>query len=67
MFILIIMIVDCYVIIVYFFRYIGLSVCGMYVVLFVMWFVVFILVGIFVIGIEYYKEFYVCLGVCFLL
>lgn len=64
MFILMIMIVDCYVIIVYLFKYIGLSVCGIYVVILIIWFVVFILVGVFFIGIEYFKEFYVCFGVC---
>lgn len=63
-FILTIMTVDRYVTIVHPFRHIGLSVRGTYVALFVTWFVAFILAGIPVTGIEYYKEFYARSGVC---
>ena len=63
-FILTIMTVDRYVTIVHPFRHIGLSVRGTYIALFTTWFVAFILAGIPVTGIEYFKEFYARSGVC---
>lgn len=63
-FILTIMTVDRYVTIVHPFKHIGLSVRGTYVALLITWFVAFILAGVPLTGIEYFKEFYARSGVC---
>ena len=63
-FILTIMTVDRYVTIVHPFKHIGLSVRGTYVALFVTWFVAFVLAGVPLTGIDYFKEFYARSGVC---
>ena len=63
-FILTIMTADRYVTIVHPFKHIGLSVRGTYVALFVTWLVAFILAGVPLTGIDYFKEFYARSGVC---
>ena len=63
-FILTIMTVDRYVTIVHPFRHIGLSVRGAYVALFLTWLIAFILAGVPLTGIDYFKEFYARSGVC---
>ncbi|KAL9955436.1 hypothetical protein ACROYT_G036764 [Oculina patagonica] len=63
-FILTIMTADRYVTIVHPFKHIGLSVRGTYVALFITWFVAFILAGVPLTGIDYFKEFYARSGVC---
>lgn len=63
-FILTIMTVDRYVTIVHPFKHIGLSVRGTYVALFGTWFVAFVLAGVPLTGIDYFKEFYARSGVC---
>ncbi|KAJ7373485.1 hypothetical protein OS493_011080 [Desmophyllum pertusum] len=65
-FILTIMTVDRYVTIVHPFRHIGLSVRGTYVALFIMWLVAFILAGVPLTGIDYFKEFYARSGCVYL-
>lgn len=63
-FILTIMTVDRYVTIVHPFRHIGLSVRGAYVALFLTWLIAFVLAGVPLTGIDYFKEFYARSGVC---
>ena len=63
-FILTIMTVDRYVTIVHPMKHIGLDVRGTYVVLFLTWLSAFVLAGVPLTGIDYFKEFYARSGVC---